>query len=206
MTESRKSHWKRVYATSEPTEVSWYQPNPARSLALVRATGVSLAAPILDVGGGASTLVDYLLDAGYRDLTVLDIAGEALDRARGRLAAQAGRVTWIEADITEFQPSRRYEVWHDRAVFHFLTAASDRTRYLDVLRSAIRPHGHFLLATFGPEGPTRCSGLDVRRYSVQRLEALFGSDFELRAHEIEEHRTPMGTMQQFLYTWWQAEA
>jgi SAM-dependent methyltransferase len=206
LTESRRSHWKRVYATKDPTEVSWYQPDPVRSLALIRATGVSHAAPVLDVGGGASTLVDHLLDAGYLDVNVLDIAVEALDKARGRLAARADKVTWIEADITEFEPSRTYAVWHDRAVFHFLTRVTDRERYLDVLRKAIQSHGHFLLATFGPEGPKRCSGLDVQRYSVEQIGALLESDFKLHRHEIEEHSTPLGTIQQFLYSWWQAEA
>jgi SAM-dependent methyltransferase len=206
MNESRRSHWKRVYATKDPTEVSWYQPMPAKSLALIRSTGVSLTAPILDVGGGASTLVDHLLDAGYQDVSVLDIAAEALDKARGRLADRADQVSWIDADITHFESTRSYAVWHDRAVFHFLTEATDREQYLDVLRGAIQSHGHFLLATFGPKGPTRCSGLEVQRYSVEQLEILLGPTFQLRAHEVEEHQTPMGTTQQFLYAWWQAKA
>lgn len=203
---SRKSHWERVYSTRRPVEVSWYQPVPAKSLALLRATGVPLTAPILDVGGGASTFVDHLLDAGYQDLSVLDIASAALRQARARLGPLAARVTWLEADVTAFRPSRAYAVWHDRAVFHFLTAAGDRERYLGVLRHALMPGGHFLLATFGPLGPMRCSGLEIRRYSLDMVGALLGTDFRLRAHEIEQHRTPQGTVQQFLYGWWQAEA
>ena len=162
-----------------------------------------LDAPILDVGGGASTLVDHLLDAGYTDVSVLDIASSAFTQSKARLGANATRVTWIEADVTHFEPSRSYAVWHDRAVFHFLTDAADRDRYLDVLRKALQPRGHFLLATFGPEGPTRCSGLAVQRYSVEMLKALLESDFELRGHEKEEHRTPMGGGQEFLYSWWE---
>ncbi|MFQ6006070.1 MAG: class I SAM-dependent methyltransferase [Woeseia sp.] len=206
MNESRKSHWQRVYASKEPTEVSWYQPIPAKSLSLIRSTGVSPTAPMSDVGGGASTLVDHLLDAGYRDISVLDIAVEALDKARERLANRAAQVTWIEADVTEFEPTRFYEVWHDRAVFHFLTESTDRELYLSVLRRALQSRGHFLLATFGPDGPNRCSGLEVQRYSIEQVGALLGQYFRLRAHEIEEHHTPIGIRQQFLYGWWQFEA
>lgn len=167
---------------------------------------MSLQAPILDVGGGASTLVDDLLDAGYRDVSVLDIASSAFTQARARLAATAAQVTWIEADVTEFEPLRSYAVWHDRAVFHFLTDVADRERYLDVLRKSLQSRGHFLLATFGPEGPKRCSGLEIQRYSVEMLKALLEPDFRIRAYEIKEHRTPMGATQEFLYSWWQAEA
>jgi SAM-dependent methyltransferase len=206
VSDSRKAHWERVYATKQPTEASWYEPVPARSLDLIRATGEPLAAPILDVGGGASTLVDHLLRAGYSDVSVLDVAADALDHARARLGNAAARVTWIEADITRFRSARAFAIWHDRAVFHFLTEADDRERYLGVLRRTLRAGGHLVLATFGPEGPTRCSGLAVRRYSERELSALLGPGFALRLHQLEEHRTPMGTVQQFLYGWWQAEA
>lgn len=206
MNGSPKAHWERVYEMKPPTEVSWYQPVPARSLELIRATGEPLTVPVLDVGGGASTLVDHLLGEGYSDITVLDIAANALDHARDRLGELAARVTWVEADITHFRPMREYTLWHDRAVFHFLTQSNERERYLAVLRSALRPKGHFVLATFGPEGPTRCSGLSVQRYSVRDITALLGPQFELRMHQLETHRTPMGTVQQFLYAWWQAAA
>ena len=203
---SRKSHWERVYAEKKTDEVSWYQPNPARSLELIRATGVSPAEPILDIGGGASALVDNLLASGYRDITVLDIAAAALERVRARLGRNAADVAWIEADVTQFHPPRRYAVWHDRAVFHFLVDPAERDRYLEVLHRGIAPEGHFIIATFGPEGPQRCSGLDVHRYSLDELAGLLEPHFSLRHSEIEQHRTPTGGMQQFLYAWWQAPA
>jgi SAM-dependent methyltransferase len=205
LSDERKAHWEKVHAARAPTEVSWYQPVPARSLELIRATGAPLSAPILDVGGGASTLVDHLVGAGFTDVTVLDVASTALGLARARLGPAADRVTWVEADVTRFRPARRYQVWHDRAVFHFLTEAADRERYLEVLRGALRPAGCFVLATFGPEGPTRCSGLAVERYSAAGISTLLGRDFQLRMQQIEEHRTPAGAVQQFLCGWWQAE-
>lgn len=203
---SRKAHWERVYSEKDPDQVSWYQPGPTRSLALIRAAGAAPDAPILDVGGGASALVDSLLRSGYRDITVLDIAAAALERTRARLGERAANVAWIEADVTQFEPPRRYAVWHDRAVFHFLVDRTERDRYLDVLRKAIAPEGHFIIATFGPEGPQRCSGLDVHRYALDELAELLEPQFSLRRSELEEHRTPAGGMQQFLYAWWQAAA
>ena len=202
---SRKSHWERVHASGETDEVSWYQPIPAKSLALIRQTGVPLTAPILDVGSGTSALVDHLLQAGYRDVSALDIASSALAEVRDRLGTKSSQVTWIEADITEFESSRSYSVWHDRAVFHFLTNPVDRKRYLDILSTTLQAQGYFVLATFGPDGPTRCSGLEIQRYSVEQVSALLGPDFRLRTNEIEEHRTPSGMTQQFLYGCWQLE-
>ena len=206
MSATRKAHWEQVYAAKLPTDVSWYEPVPAQSLALIRATGEPLTAPILDVGGGASTLVDHLLESGYSDITVVDIAARALQHAQFRLGHLASRVTWIEADITHFQSSRVFSIWHDRAVFHFLTDVNDRERYFAVLRRTLRPGGHLVLATFGPQGPTRCSGLGVQRYSEREISGLLGSDFALRMHRVEEHRTPTGAVQQFLHGWWQAAA
>lgn len=204
MKDRRRAHWRRVHEARLPTELSWYQPVPARSLELIRATGEPPEAPILDVGGGASTLVDHLLREGYSDITVLDIVASALDHARARLGETGASVHWIEADVTKFRTAREYAVWHDRAVFHFLTDDGDRQRYLGVLREALRMRGQVILATFGPEGPDRCSGLPVRRYSAEEISAMLGPDFALRAHRLEEHRTPKGTPQQFLYGWWQA--
>ena len=204
MNTSRKAHWENVYATKESVTVSWYQPVPEKSLELIRSTDVALQDAILDVGGGASTLVDNLLDAGFQDVSVLDIASSAFKQAHARLGASANLITWIETDVTEFEPSRSYAVWHDRAVFHFLTDAADRDRYLDALRKALQPGGHFLLATFGEAGPTRCSGLEVQRYSVEMLTALLEPEYRLCMYEVEEHRTPTGAPQEFLYSRWQA--
>jgi SAM-dependent methyltransferase len=198
------AHWQRLYETRSADEVSWYEPVPERSLELIRATGITLQAPILDVGGGASLLVDHLLASGYTDISVLDLAPAALEQARARLGPAAARVTWIVADITSFVPERRYMLWHDRAVLHFLLRPEEQRRYLAALRKGLAPHGHLVLATFGPEGPERCSGLAVQRYSAAALEVLLGPGFQLRSSRIEQHRTPGGETQEFLYTWWQA--
>ncbi len=203
MSETLKQHWEGVYASKTPVEVSWYQPVPEQSLDLIEATEIGHDAPIIDAGGGASTLVDHLLDRGFVDITVMDLSAAALARARERLGDRAERVDWIEADVTLFEASRGYALWHDRAVYHFLTDRSDRQRYVDAARAALVDRGHLILSTFGPEGPTRCSGLDIQRYSVEALEEWFGSSFELRMDALEEHRTPGGATQQFLYTWWQ---
>ena len=203
MSGERKSHWEQVYATKAPTEVSWYQPTPERSLQLIADTGVDRDEPILDAGGGASTLVDNLLDAGYSDITVLDIAGSAIERSRKRLGGNADHVKWIESDVTDFKPVRRYALWHDRAVFHFLTESDDRRRYADTAWAALRDDGHLVIATFGPEGPQRCSGLEICRYDIEQLHQELGRDFRLRRYDFEEHRTPGGSPQQFLYAWFQ---
>lgn len=193
-----------MYATKKPTEVSWFQPVPEKSLELIRATGVRPAEAILDVGGGASTLVDNLLAEGFEDVSVLDISAKALERSRVRLADNAENVSWIESDVTEFMPERHYALWHDRAVFHFLTDEGDRERYVNVVGQSLRAHGDLVIATFGPEGPLKCSGLEIRRYGIEQMLELFGADFELRSHEFEQHETPSGAIQEFLYSWWQA--
>ncbi len=199
----RKTHWEQVYENKEPTAVSWFQPVPEKSLRLIRAAGIATTEPVIDAGGGASTLVDNLVADGFSDVSVLDISAAALERSRARLGDAAKDVTWIVSDVTEFEPERRYALWHDRAVFHFLTEVADRDSYVAVARRALRDDGHLVLATFGPEGPLRCSGLDIRRYDVEGLEKLFGEHFELRQYEIEDHQTPGGAVQQFLYSWWQ---
>lgn len=205
MSETRRAHWQRVYRQKEPTDVSWYQPVPEKSLHLICETGVAKSEPILDVGGGASTLVDNLHADGYTDVTIMDISARALERSRARLGVTADAMQWIESDVTEFEPRRRYALWHDRAVFHFLTNPRDRDKYIDVVAKALKPGGHLILATFGPEGPERCSGLDIRRYGIEQLQELFGGGFELGGNEIDEHTTPMGSTQQFLYSWWRAK-
>lgn len=204
MTESRKQRWEHVYETRDPAEASWHQPVLAKSMALIRATQVPTAAPIIDVGGGASTLVDTLINSEYSDLSVLDIAGSALAHSQARLGGAAAAVNWLESDVTGFEPDRRYYLWHDRASFHFLTDEASIRKYLQALRTALIPKGHFVLATFGPEGPDSCSGLEVQRYSIEQLTTLLQKHFELRSYELEDHSTPTGTVQQFLYSWWQA--
>ena len=195
-----KEHWETVYGTKPETEVSWFQEHSDVSLGLIRRTGVAADGAIIDVGGGASRLVDDLLAAGYSNLTVLDISGKALAVARGRLGDAAKSVRWIESDVTQADlPHHGYDVWHDRAVFHFLTEPDQRERYVRTVRQAVRPGGHVIVAAFGPEGPLRCSGLPVVRYSPDRLHDEFGEAFRLVEHTSEQHRTPWGAVQPFVY-------
>ena len=195
-----KSHWEKVYEASDPTQVSWYQAEPRVSLHLIEKVAAGFDSPIIDVGGGASTLVDGLLDAGYRNVTVLDIAPTSLAIARQRLGERADRVHWMAADILDAELSEAaYEVWHDRAVFHFLTKPEDRQQYVDQLLRAVAPGGHVIVASFALEGPTRCSGLDVVRYSPVSMHSEFGSSFRLIDSTREEHHTPSGRTQEFLY-------
>lgn len=195
-----KAHWETVYRTKRPDEVSWYQRNARTSRELIERVATDRAARILDVGGGASTLVDALLSSGYSDLTVLDVSSTALEAARRRLGDRAAGVTWLEADVlTHAFPSAAFDVWHDRAVFHFLTAARDRERYVEQVRRAMRPGGYVLVATFAESGPTKCSGLPVARYTPDALHAVFGSGFRLLESTREDHVTPSGAIQPFVY-------
>ncbi len=195
-----KSHWEGIYRNKLPTQVSWYQPHARRSLDLIRRVSPPLDGAIIDVGGGASTLVDDLLDAGYHDLTVLDLSSVALAAARRRLGTRADTVRWVEADVLNASlPKAGYSVWHDRAAFHFLTAPADRGRYIEQVRQAVRVGGFVLVATFADDGPTRCSGLEVARYSPEALHAEFGAPFQLMTSEREEHVTPSGVCQAFIY-------
>ena len=198
---SRKAHWEGVYTQKAPETVSWYQPRAAMSLRLIEQAGVGPGDQIIDVGGGASVLVENLLEAGHRELTVLDLSGAALARTRSRLGGRAAAVSWLEADVTAADlPAAGYDLWHDRAVFHFLVEPGDREAYLRTLRQALRPGGHVIIATFAEDGPERCSGLPVRRYGPQQLQAELGEDFELLASEREEHVTPGGAVQRFQYS------
>lgn len=201
----RQQYWEHVYGSKSSTEVSWYQPKPGRSLQLIR-DAASPDTPIIDVGGGASTLVDHLLDEGYSDVTVLDIAASAFEHSRDRLGPRAARVEWIVSDVTRFRARRRYGLWHDRAVLHFLTDAADREGYVKALDRALAPGANLVLSTFGPQGPLKCSGLDVRRYDIDMLTELLGGLFDLRNKEIELHTTPGGATQQFLYSSWTRRA
>ena len=206
MSQDRKSHWDDVYETKQFRDVSWYQQLPVKSLELIDAAAAGEKAPIIDIGGGASTLVDHLVARGYRDVTVLDISESALQQARSRLAMSSHHIHWIVADVTAFRPERSYRVWHDRAVLHFLVDAADRQQYLGALRAALPPGGDLVLETFGPDGPMKCSGLEVRRYSLEMMDELLGPEFELQSDDIELHRTPSGGEQQFLCTRWRRRA
>ncbi len=183
----------------DPDRVSWFESFPETSLRLIESSGVGCEAAVIDVGGGGALLTRHLLEAGFQDLSVLEISPTGLEAARARLGARAGEVQWIEADVRFFKPSRKWDLWHDRAVFHFLTEAGDRTAYWQTLKRAVDPGGRVILATFGPEGPTRCSGLNVRRYSKDTLSDELGTDFSLTDSCVEVHTTPGGTTQQFLY-------
>lgn len=199
MSGSTRAHWEAVYGTKALGEVSWYEPRAQKSIELIRATGIGLADPIIDVGSGASFLVDELLAGGYGDLTVLDISATVLQKLRDRLGRRSLAVTALQQDVLAFQPARRYALWHDRAVFHFLTDREDRDRYLRVLRQALRPEGHVIIATFGPSGPDRCSGLATMRYDAEALQTEMGRDFALLDASLVVHCTPWGAQQQFLY-------
>lgn len=195
----RKMHWEKVYRDKRPDEVSWFQRHPEKSLELIRGTSVGLNDPIIDVGGGASGLVDRLLAAGYRDVSVMDIAGTALQHSKSRLGSAAAGVCWIESDVLQFEPSRPYALWHDRAVFHFLTRENDRRAYRDVLKKALPPGGQLIIATFALDGPEKCSGLAVERYDAGKLQAALGAGFRLLDSVKEAHRTPAGQLQHFAY-------
>jgi ubiquinone/menaquinone biosynthesis C-methylase UbiE len=195
-----KEHWERVYATRPANAVSWYQEHAEHSLRLIHATGLPRSASIIDVGGGASTLVDDLLQEGYSALTVLDISAAALEAARARLGNAAQAVHWIAANLTEFAfVPHTFDLWHDRAVFHFLTSQRERTAYVDAVLRAVKPDGHVIVATFAEDGPLQCSGLPVMRYTPGALHAEFGDAFTLLEHQREEHHTPSGVVQKFIY-------
>lgn len=195
-----KQHWEKVYATKAATEVSWFQEHAALSLKLIREAGVPQSASIIDVGGGASTLVDDLLANGYAHLTVLDLSGAALATARSRLGARAAGVQWVEANVLSADlPAQGYEVWHDRAVFHFLTSEEERHAYVSQVLRVVKPGGLVIVATFAEDGPTQCSGLPVMRYSAGALHGEFGAPFQLLGHERESHHTPGGNEQKFVY-------
>lgn len=195
-----REHWEAVYESKDPSQVSWYRPHLEHSLRFIEAAGLDRDAAVIDIGGGASTLVDDLVARGYRNVSVLDVSPKALETAQARLGERAPAVHWVVADITQAElPSRAYDFWHDRAVFHFLRDEDERRRYVSAVRRSVKPGGHILVATFGPEGPTRCSGLDVRRYGPEELHAEFGGGFEKIESLTETHSTPWGAEQQFVY-------
>jgi SAM-dependent methyltransferase len=193
-----RDHWERVYTDKEPGEVSWYQPVPHTSLAAIDRLGLSLHAPIIDVGGGASRLAEELLRRRHTDITVADISARALERAREGFG-DADRIHWVVADVRDHDFGRRFALWHDRAVFHFMVAPEDRDAYLATMRRSLAPGGHIVMATFGPDGPARCSGLPVSRYGPDELAATLGDPFRLVSSHLQDHNTPGGARQQFLY-------
>jgi len=200
---SRQAHWENVYATRGEREVSWFQERPALSLELIGAAGATPASSVIDVGGGASRLVDALLAGGFKVVTVLDISAAALTASRRRIGSAAATVTWIVSDITTWEPPQTYDLWHDRAVLHFLTDAGDRAAYVTRLMKALRPGGHAIIGTFALDGPERCSGLPVVRYDASRLANLLGPQFELVDSRTQNHATPMGGTQRFQFSLFQ---
>jgi 2-polyprenyl-3-methyl-5-hydroxy-6-metoxy-1,4-benzoquinol methylase len=201
-----KAHWEAIYGTKAPDAVSWYRPHLEVSLGLIERAARSRSAAIIDVGGGESTLVDDLVQRGFENITVLDISHTALEATRKRLGQDGERVHWLAADVTRVSfPHHSFDVWHDRAVFHFLTAAEDRAAYVRNVLDAMRPGGYVIVSTFGAEGPTRCSGLDVIWYDSETLHAQFGAKFRLIESSKELHHTPWGTVQPFLYCYCRVE-
>jgi cyclopropane fatty-acyl-phospholipid synthase-like methyltransferase len=197
---NRQAHWQEVYKQKGEYQVSWFQDRPAISLQLIEATGVKPSSAIIDIGGGASRLVDALIEKRYRNVTVLDLSESAASIAKVRLGDAAAMASWIIADVTEWEPQRRYDLWHDRAAFHFLTEASDRAAYTDRLRSALLPGGQAIIGTFASDGPERCSGLPVVRYDAAQLSTTLGSSFVLLDMRSDDHKTPWGAIQHFQFS------
>lgn len=202
-----QNHWERIYTEKAPDAVSWYRPHLETSFALIEQAAADRNSSVIDVGGGESTLVDDLLGRGYKTITVLDISRTAIEATRKRLGKVSEIVHWLVADVTkaELEPSA-YDVWHDRAVFHFLTSPSDRVAYVRRVARAVKPGGSVIVSTFGPEGPTKCSGLEVVRYDAESLHREFGIQFRLLGSSKELHKTPLGTIQQFLYCYCRIES
>lgn len=195
----RKQHWENIYQTKQLEEVSWYQSKPETSLNFIRQFELPLTARIIDVGGGDSLLVDYLLDMGYRDVTVLDISAEALERAKQRLGERARMVKWIEADVASFRPDEQYDFWHDRATFHFLTDEPDIESYVNTVRNYVKPEGNVVIGTFSENGPEKCSGIWIRKYSEEQMVERFNKYFEKVKCIHADHVTPSGKVQNFIF-------
>lgn len=195
-----QTHWDHVYQTKSAGQTSWYQPHLHASLEWIAAAAPDRSASIIDVGAGESTLADDLLALGYRNLTVLDLSEAAITKSQHRLGSAASQITWLTADITTAAlPAHTYDLWHDRAVFHFLTDPAQRRAYARQLASSLRPAAHAVIATFGPDGPQKCSGLPTRRYNADSLLHALGPDFRIAKSSLLDHHTPFGTTQQFLY-------
>jgi trans-aconitate methyltransferase len=197
---SRQEHWENVYTTKGESEVSWFQENPTPSLELIALTGVTPRSAVVDIGGGASRLVDALVEMGFQAVTVLDLSKVALSAAKARLGSRADQVEWVVADVTTWEPQQVYDLWHDRATFHFLIEEHDRTAYVARLTKAVKPGGHAIIATFAPDGPERCSGLPVMRYDAESLSQALGAAFELVEARRHKHTTPSGSEQRFQFS------
>lgn len=196
---NRKKHWDTIYNTRQSGEVSWYEATPAASLDFIRRFNIPLTARIIDVGGGDSRFVDHLLDLGYRNITVLDISAAAIDRAKKRLAEKAALVQWIVADAAHFKPTACYDFWHDRAAFHFLTDEREISSYIDTARQSIAPDGILVIGTFAPNGPKKCSGIEVQRYSARSMTNRFRMFFRKIICVATDHHTPSHTLQHFIF-------
>jgi len=196
---NRKTHWESIYTDKSPLEVSWFQKEPRLSLQLITNTGLSTEAAIIDIGGGASVLIDHLFEHGFRHLAVLDISGTALSHAKQRLGSTAEQIEWFETDVTTFVPPHPFDIWHDRAVLHFLTDATDRKHYVETLKQTLKLGGRLILAAFAIGGPTRCSGLEIVQYDADKLAREFGEDFTLVEQVSEIHVTPTNHEQLFAY-------
>ncbi len=197
--ESKKKHWENIYDTKKLNEVSWYQPVPETSLNFINSAEVSKDAQIIDIGGGDSFLVDNLISLGYTNLSVLDISLNAIERAKKRLDKNAAEVTWIVSDVTDFKPSKPYDICHDRAAFHFLTSPEDIQKYLNTMESAIKPKGYLILGTFSENGPTKCSGIEIKQYSIKELKAAIPDTFRFIEGKNIDHPTPSGSLQNFTF-------
>lgn len=197
---SRHAHWENVYATKDEHAVSWFQKRPHISLDLIRATSVNADASIIDIGAGASRLVDALINWGFKAVTVLDLSEKALATSKARLGVSGTHVRWVAANVTKWEPSQTYDVWHDRAAFHFLTETEDQAAYVERVQKAVRPGGHVIIGTFAPDGPERCSGLPVVRHDSTTLEKVLGRSFELIERRRHDHQTPAGVTQRFQFS------
>lgn len=197
MDANRKNHWETIYKTKLPNEVSWTQENPKISLDFIKETNLGKSAKIIDIGGGDSKLVDYLLAEGYEDITVLDISANALERAKERLGEKSKKIKWIVSDITEFKPDTKYDIWHDRAAFHFLTSTEQINIYLSVVEKWVAKF--LIIGTFSDKGPTKCSGLEIKQYTETTLEKQFDSEFEKVNCINQDHKTPFETIQNFVF-------
>lgn len=197
MDTERKKHWETIYETKNPDEVSWTQDIPKTSLDFINSFQLPKSVKIIDIGGGDSKLVDYLLDQGYENLTVLDISEKALEKAKIRLGDKAKKINWIVSDITLFEPDTTFDIWHDRATFHFLTSPEQVSKYMEIAKKSVKEY--LIIGTFSENGPKKCSGLDIKQYSEETLTAVLQDNFDKIRCVTEDHKTPFGTTQNFLF-------